>query len=111
MPAADDDTLLPFSLPNICKKKVTAAFDGGTISSDGGVFLGQRQLSGESSSRSDVMVECFRYDVACHLEAATQIIPDRDAKFVAGLGQAEECIAAVSANIGPCSAADLQPRG
>ena len=39
MPAADYDTLLPFSLPNICKKKVTAAFDGGTISSDGGVLL------------------------------------------------------------------------
>jgi len=39
MPATDDDTLLPFPLPNICKKKVTAAFDGGTISSDGGVFL------------------------------------------------------------------------
>src|SRR5271168_996469 len=39
MPATDDDTLLPFSLPNIRTKKVTAAFDGGAISSDGGVFL------------------------------------------------------------------------
>jgi len=39
MPATDDDTLLPFFLPNICKKKVTAAFDGGQISSDGGVLL------------------------------------------------------------------------
>jgi len=39
MPATDDDTLLPFSLPNICKKKVTAAFDGGHVSSDGCVFL------------------------------------------------------------------------
>jgi hypothetical protein len=39
MPATGDDTLLPFSLPNIRKKKVTAAFDGGTISSDGGIFL------------------------------------------------------------------------
>jgi hypothetical protein len=39
MPATDDDTLLPFSLPNIRKKKVTAAFDGGQVSSDGGVFL------------------------------------------------------------------------
>jgi hypothetical protein len=39
MPATDDDTLLPFSLPNVCRKKVTAAFDGGTISCDGGVFL------------------------------------------------------------------------
>jgi Transposase DDE domain group 1 len=39
MPATDDDTLLPFTLPNIRKKKVTVAFDGGTISSDGGVLL------------------------------------------------------------------------
>jgi hypothetical protein len=39
MPATDDDNLLPFSLPNICKKKITAAFDGGQVSSDGGVFL------------------------------------------------------------------------
>ena len=39
MPATDDDTLLPFSLPNVAGKKVTAAFDGGTISSDGGVLL------------------------------------------------------------------------
>jgi hypothetical protein len=39
MPTAADDTLLPFSLPSICQKKVTAAFDGGRISSDGGVLL------------------------------------------------------------------------
>jgi hypothetical protein len=30
-PATDDDTLLPFSLPSICQKKVTVAFDGGLI--------------------------------------------------------------------------------
>jgi hypothetical protein len=39
MPATDDDTLLPFSMPSICQKRVTAAFDGGLISSDGGVLL------------------------------------------------------------------------
>jgi hypothetical protein len=39
MPAAHNDSLLPFTLPNVCREKVTAAFDGGTISSDGGVFL------------------------------------------------------------------------
>src|SRR5450432_2951934 len=39
MPTSDDDTLLPFSLPSICQRKVTAAFDGGRISSDGGVLL------------------------------------------------------------------------
>jgi hypothetical protein len=38
-PAVDDDTLLPFTLPNVCRKKVTAAFDGGTSSSDRGVLL------------------------------------------------------------------------
>jgi hypothetical protein len=39
MLTAADDTLLPFSLPSICQKKLTAAFDGGRISSDGGVLL------------------------------------------------------------------------
>ena len=34
-----DDTLLPFSFPAIGRKKITAAFDGGRISSDGGVML------------------------------------------------------------------------
>jgi hypothetical protein len=39
MPADDNDTLPPFALPSIRQKKVTAAFDGGRISSDGGVLL------------------------------------------------------------------------
>ena len=39
MPATDNDVLLPFSLPSIHQKKVTACFDGGRISSDGGVLL------------------------------------------------------------------------
>ena len=34
-----DDTLLPFSFPAIRSKKITAAFDGGRITSDGGVML------------------------------------------------------------------------
>jgi hypothetical protein len=34
-----DDTVLPFSLPSLGKKKITAAFDAGQISSDGGVLL------------------------------------------------------------------------
>src|SRR5215468_6456086 len=34
-----NDSLLPFSLPSVERKKVTAAFDGGRISSDGGVML------------------------------------------------------------------------
>jgi hypothetical protein len=34
-----DDNLLPFSFPTVERKKVTAAFDGGRITSDGGVML------------------------------------------------------------------------
>jgi len=34
-----DDSLLPFSLPSVERKKVTAGFDGGRLSSDGGVML------------------------------------------------------------------------
>jgi Transposase DDE domain group 1 len=33
------DTMLAFSFPAVCAKKITAAFDGGRISSDGGVML------------------------------------------------------------------------
>jgi hypothetical protein len=34
-----EDTLLPFAFPSVGRKKVTAAFDGGRITSDGGVLL------------------------------------------------------------------------
>jgi hypothetical protein len=34
-----DDNLLPFCFPAVHRKKITAAFDGGRISSDGGVML------------------------------------------------------------------------
>ena len=34
-----EDNLLPFSLPAVCRKKVSVAFDGGLLSSDGGVML------------------------------------------------------------------------
>ena len=38
-PATTDDNLLPFAFPAVERKKVTAAFDGGRLSSDGGVML------------------------------------------------------------------------
>ena len=39
MPTEAEDSLLPFALPSLGKKKVTAAFDAGCLSSDGGVLL------------------------------------------------------------------------
>ena len=38
-PAMTDDTMLPFSFPAVHAKNVTAAFDGGRLTSDGGVML------------------------------------------------------------------------
>jgi len=35
----DEDTVLPFDLPAVARKKVSVAFDGGTLSSDSGVLL------------------------------------------------------------------------
>jgi hypothetical protein len=35
----DDERLLPFSLPAVCRKKISVAFDGGRLSSDGGILL------------------------------------------------------------------------
>jgi len=35
----DDDSLHPFSLPAVCRKKVSLAFDGGLLSSNGGVLV------------------------------------------------------------------------
>ncbi|MDE2810635.1 MAG: transposase [Gemmatimonadota bacterium] len=34
-----DDSLLPFDLPTVRRRKVSAAFGGGLISSDGGLAL------------------------------------------------------------------------
>ena len=38
-PAMTDDIQLSFNLPSVSRKKVTAAFDGGRLSSDSGVML------------------------------------------------------------------------
>ncbi len=35
----EEDTLLPFKFPAVARKKVSAAFDGGMLSSDAGVLL------------------------------------------------------------------------
>src|SRR3977135_3585524 len=46
-PAMTDDTLLPFDLPAVHRKKLTVGFDGGNQSSDAGLLLlrqGERKL-------------------------------------------------------------------
>ena len=54
-----DDTLLPFSLPAVQRKKVTAAFDGGRLTSDGGVLLlsGAEQRLGLCAALASVIAD------------------------------------------------------
>lgn len=35
----NEDTLLPFDVPSVARKKVSVGFDGGQLSSDAGVLL------------------------------------------------------------------------
>ena len=43
-------------------------------------------------------------------KSAAQIMPDRDPEFVAGLGEAQKSIAAVSADVAACPGADFNGR-
>src|SRR5277367_829152 len=52
-----DDNLLPFSFPSVARKKITADFDGGRLTSDGGVMLlamAERRLG-----VADRLARCF----------------------------------------------------
>jgi hypothetical protein len=55
IPMTIDDNLMPFSLAAVRRKKITAAFDGGRLTSDGGVMLlaGRNALKSPTSLRGD----------------------------------------------------------
>src|SRR3954451_21326478 len=72
-----------------------------------GAKPGHGGRSGGPDPRSDVLVERLDECVAHHLEPAAQIIPDRDAEVVAGLGEAQESITAVAADIAARPGTDL----
>jgi hypothetical protein len=57
MPARPDYNLLPFSFPAVCRKKVTAAFDGGRLTSDGGVML--LAMAERRPGIADRLARCF----------------------------------------------------
>jgi hypothetical protein len=48
-----DDNQLSFNLPSVSRKKVTAAFDGGRLSSDAAVIFARIRLSNERPSKKD----------------------------------------------------------
>jgi hypothetical protein len=55
--AMTDDNLLPFSFPAVSRKQVTAAFDGGRLTSDGGVML--LSMAERRLGIADRLARCF----------------------------------------------------
>ena len=104
-----DDTLLPFDLPAVRRKKVTACFDGGLLSSDGGLVLlreAERRLGlaeslagclrdGRNPDRIDhTVVEMLRFRmfaIACGYEDADDCDAlRRDPLFKLAVGRVPE---------------------
>ena len=86
-----DDTLLPFDLPAVCRKKVTAAFDGGLISSDGGVVLlreAERRLG-----LADLLAGCLRdrRDPALVTHTLAEMLRFRMLAVACGYEDADDC--------------------
>ena len=72
--AMQDDTLLPFALPAVGRKKVSASFDGGRITSDGGAVLlslAERRLAWRRGLRPRVPIRatprawCIPWPTSC----------------------------------------------
>ena len=85
-----NDNLLPFSFPAIRGKKVAAAFDGGRLTSDGGVMLlamAERRLG-----VADRLARCFpdRRDPARILHTRADMIRARIHAIACGYEDADD---------------------
>ena len=67
-----DDSLLPFWFPAVERKKVTAGFDGGRITSDGGAML--LAQAERRSGFADQLARVIPDD--CDADPVTHLLPD-----------------------------------
>ncbi len=86
-----DDSVLPFHLPAVCRKKVTAAFDGGPISSDGGLVLlrgAERRLG-----LAELLAGCLRdrRDPALVTHGLSEMLRFRMLAIACGYEDADDC--------------------
>jgi len=86
-----DDSLLPFDLPALRRKKVTAAFDAGLISSDGGLLLlraAERRLG-----LADLLAGCVRdrRDPALVSHTLAEMLRFRMLAIACGYEDADDC--------------------
>jgi len=90
-PAMSHDSLLPFDLPAVCRRHVTAAFDGGLISSDGGLLLlraAERRLG-----LADLLASCLRdrRDPALIDHTLAEMLRFRMLAIACGYEDADDC--------------------
>lgn len=86
-----DNSLLPFDLPAVGRKKVTAAFDGGLVSSDGGLLLlraAERRLG-----LADRLAACLRdrRDPALVSHPLAEMLRFRMLAIACGYEDADDC--------------------
>ena len=86
-----DDILLPFDLPAVRRKKVTAAFDGGLISSDGGLVLlreAERRLA-----LAELLAACLRdrRDPTLVTHGLAELLRFRMLAIACGYEDADDC--------------------
>ena len=86
-----EDILLPFDLPAVRRKKVTADFEGGSISSDGGLVLlrgAERRLG-----LSETLAGCIRdwRDPALVVHTLPAMLRFRMFAIACGYEDADDC--------------------
>ena len=86
-----NDTLLGFDLPAVSRKKVTAAFDGGRLSSDGGLVL-LREVE-RRQGLADLLASCIRErrDPALITHSMAEMLRFRVFAITCGYEDADDC--------------------
>lgn len=86
-----NDILLAFDLPAVCRKKVTAAFDGGLISSDGGLVLLRKEE--RRIGLADLLASCLqdRRDPALVTHTLAEMLRFRMLAVACGYEDADDC--------------------
>ena len=87
----DDDTLLPLNLPPVAGKKVSVAFDGGQLSSDGGVLLLRRVERDLGLAERLAACVCDRRDPARIDHTVVEMLKTRMFAIAAGYEDADDC--------------------
>jgi hypothetical protein len=84
------DSALPFSFPAVCGKKVTAAFDGGRLTSDGGALL--LAMAERAMGICDALAACVadRRDPARTTHSVADILKARVLAIACGYEDADD---------------------